>query len=75
MTNCKKCGERIIELSEEDMKEFGIINNENLCDECLEEERIFENTCPVHRCYCPDGFCEQCLIESEEEKKNENFKN
>jgi len=26
----------------------------------------FENTCPKHRCYCPDGFCEQCIIESDE---------
>jgi hypothetical protein len=66
MEKCKRCGCRIEELSEEDIQEFGIIDNEGLCSDCWEEEHEFENTCPKHKCYCPDGFCEQCLIKSEE---------
>jgi len=72
MDKCKRCGEKIEDISEEDTQEFGIIDNEGLCSDCWEEEHEFENTCPKHRCYCPNGFCEQCLIESKGASANTN---
>ena len=65
MEKCKRCKENIEEISQEDIEEFDIIDNEGLCSNCWEELHEFENTCPKHITYCPDGFCEQCLIESE----------
>ena len=72
MDKCRRCKEvDIEEISTEDMQD-GFIDNEGLCSDCSQEEHEFENTCPIHHCYCLDGFCEYCIIESIENNKEDN---
>jgi len=61
LDKCKRCGCDISKLTKEEMEEFGIMESDALCDECYEELDEQEKTCPIHKIYTPDDFCEACL--------------
>ena len=63
MKKCKRCGNKMPVLTEEDNQEFEIYQDDDLCEDCLDELDEFSNTCPIHRTHNPDSFCEECLYE------------